>query len=140
MVRSMNFMSVLLEKFKKDMGSITPEQAKVVLISFKTIGDQMYLYDSILLSINSPQLGMFGSPIVVSGDTFLVDYITYTKSCNVLSPATIENVRGKRKLRVYMKPRDEAEAADQIRALKDQKIQKLQDDIGNTNNEMMQKK
>ena len=107
-----DFYEVLLSKFQNDIRDITPEEAKVVLISFKTIGDQMYLYDAILLSeiSKSGEISELSEPFVVSGDTFLVDYITYTKSCSVLSPATIGNVRGKRKLRVYIKPRDPAAA------------------------------
>ena len=133
------FYEVLLSKFQTDIGkSITPEEAKVVLISFKTIGDQMYLYDAILLSeiSKSGQISELSEPFVVSGDTFLVDYITYTKSCSVLSPATIGNVRGKRILRVYIKPRDPAAAAEAQERLNKNRKKSLLKDINRTKNRM----
>ena len=144
------FYKKLLDKFKKDIGDIRDirdardnseiskirEIETVVLISFKTIGDQMYLYDAILLSELSKQRDEFianpGEPFVVSGDTFLVDYITYTKSCNVLSPATMGDVRGKRKLRVYIKPIDQEKAKDALLANAARKKEKLFADINNT--------
>ena len=134
-----NFYELLLSKFQTDIGkSITPEEAKVVLISFKTIGDQMYLYDAILLSEISKtgQISELSEPFVVSGDTFLVDYITYTKSCSVLSPATIGNVRGKRILRVYIKPRDPADAAEAQKRINDNRQISLLKDINRTKKRM----
>ena len=137
-----SFYATLLKKFTEDIKrNITPAEATVVLISFKTIGDQMYLYDAILLSELSKQLAgavepgpLFqpGEPFVVSGDTFLVDYITYTKSCNVLSPATMGNVSGKRKLRVYIKPIDPDAAHEREIAIKEEKTALLIADIKKT--------
>ncbi len=133
-----DFYEVLLSKFQNDIRDITPEEAKVVLISFKTIGDQMYLYDAILLSeiSKSGEISELSEPFVVSGDTFLVDYITYTKSCSVLSPATIGNVRGKRKLRVYIKPRDPAAAEAAQKLLEEKRKESLLKNINKTKKKM----
>jgi hypothetical protein len=95
------FYGDLLDKLGEVMKkTLTSEEKKVAIIAFKTIGDQMYLYDSILLAENKQ-----AEPWMVTGDTFLKDYSIYTKSANVMSPTKYGTVDGMRKLTVYLKPR-----------------------------------
>ena len=76
----------------------TPDTSKIVVISFKTIGDQSYLYDAALVA---------DDPRSVTGDTFLEDYITYTKSSDVYCPKSLPSKgHSARKLSVYLKPRE----------------------------------
>jgi hypothetical protein len=115
------FYKQFLTDFQKDIGlsaaQFTSDIQKMVLISFKTIGDQMYLYDAaILATMTDPQAGgailkggaddLDGIPTVVTGDTFLRDYIIYTKSSDLICPTTVDKTPGKRKLKVYLKPRN----------------------------------
>jgi len=109
------FYADFLINFKTDIGlsnaEFTSDIKKMVLISFKTIGDQMYLYDAALLAtMTDPQAGgaddLDGIPTVVTGDTFLRDYIIYTKSADLICPTTVDKTPGKRKLKVYLKPRN----------------------------------
>ena len=115
------FYKQFLTDFQKDIGlsnaEFTNDIQKMVLISFKTIGDQMYLYDAALLATMPDQQdgganlkGGVGDlddiPTVVTGDTFLRDYIIYTKSADLICPTTVDKTPGKRKLKVYLKPRN----------------------------------
>jgi hypothetical protein len=115
------FYKQFLTDFQKDIGlsnaEFTNDIQKMVLISFKTIGDQMYLYDAALLAtMPNPQAGgtilkggvgvLDDIPTVVTGDTFLRDYIIYTKSADLICPTTVDKTPGKRKLKVYLKPRN----------------------------------
>lgn len=83
--------------------TLTDEQKKQIVLSFKTIGDQMYLYDSILLD-NIVKGNDGNSAWMITGDTFLRDYSIYTKSCNILSPVKIGKDKGMRSMMVYLKP------------------------------------
>lgn len=115
------FYKQFLTDFQKDIGlsnaEFTNDIQKMVLISFKTIGDQMYLYDAALLAtMPDKQDGgailkggagdLDGIPTVVTGDTFLRDYIIYTKSADLICPTTVDKTPGKRKIKVYLKPRN----------------------------------
>lgn len=115
------FYEQFLRDFQIDIGlsdaEFTNDIQKIALISFKTIGDQMYLYDAALLAtMPDPQAGgailkggvgdLDGIPTVVTGDTFLRDYIIYTKSADLICPTTVDKTPGKRKLKVYLKPRN----------------------------------
>jgi hypothetical protein len=103
------FYEAFLRNFQTDIGltaiQFTNNIKKIVVMSFKTIGDQMYLYDAALIATVGAVPGSDPIPTVVSGDTFLRDYIIYTKSADIICPTTIGNTRGKRKLKVYLKPR-----------------------------------
>jgi len=99
-----DFYKHLIATFKKDINktNLTPEQITTIIIAFKTIGDQMYLYDSILLTkhdLTKPDR----QPWMITGDTFLKDYSIYTKSTNIMCP-TKYGESGNRKLTVYIKP------------------------------------
>jgi hypothetical protein len=63
------------------------EHKQVALIAFKTIGDQMYLYDSMLY--DSPE------SFVVTGDTFLGDYCFHTKSSNTIVTTIVPKLQYK---------------------------------------------
>ena len=116
-----SFYEQFLTDFKADIGlsdaEFTNDIQKMALISFKTIGDQMYLYDAALLAtMPDPQAGgailkggaddLDSVPTVVTGDTFLRDYIIYTKSADLICPTTVDKTPGKRKIKVYIKPRN----------------------------------
>lgn len=79
------------------------ENSKTVILSFKTIGDQMYLYDAILLS--KLVADNIDQSWVITTDTFLRDYVIYTKSANVISVTKPGKTPGMRKIAVYLKPR-----------------------------------
>lgn len=79
------------------------ENSKTVILSFKTIGDQMYLYDAILLS--KLVADNIDQSWVITTDTFLRDYVIYTKSANVISVTKPGKTQGMRKMAVYLKPR-----------------------------------
>ena len=100
------YKGMLLPSFKSDLGigsTLTPEKMTTIIIAFKTIGDQMYLYDSILLSKIDPAKPT-RQPWMVTGDTFLKDYGIYTKSTNIMCPTKYGKEKGSRKLTVYVKP------------------------------------
>ena len=104
-----DFYNYLFATFKNDLGivpALTPEQMTTIIIAFKTIGDQMYLYDSILLSKVDPAKPN-RQPWMVTGDTFLKDYGIYTKSTNIMCPTKYGREQGSRKLTVYVKPQDQ---------------------------------
>jgi hypothetical protein len=113
--------------------TLTDEQKKQIVLSFKTIGDQMYLYDSILL--DNIVTGKDGnSAWMITGDTFLRDYSIYTKSCNILSPVKIGKDKGMRSMMVYLKPYNiSIEDIQRIEAERKKKteeqIKKLNDNI-----------
>ena len=103
-----DFYDGLIEQFAKDTRlNLTLEDRKTIVISFKTIGDQMYLYDSILLSKLQNTEGDLDQSWVITIDTFLKDYIIYTKSSNVISTVKYGKTSGMRKMSVYLKPRKE---------------------------------
>jgi len=98
------FYYTLLSNFQLDLKrTLTQDQAITVIIAFKTIGDQMYLYDSILLSEVDPAKPN-RQPWMITGDTFLKDYGIYTKSTNIMCPTKYGKEAGSRKLTVYIKP------------------------------------
>ena len=98
------FYYTLLTQFQSDLNhTLTQDQAITVIIAFKTIGDQMYLYDSILLSEVDPAKPN-RQPWMITGDTFLKDYGIYTKSTNIMCPTKYGKEAGSRKLTVYIKP------------------------------------
>ena len=100
------FYQDLIATFTRDLNlskQLTPEQVTTIIIAFKTIGDQMYLYDSILLSKENPS-NPDRQPWMVTGDTFLKDYSIYTKSTNIMCPTKYLKQSGSRKLTVYIKP------------------------------------
>ena len=99
-----NFYKSLLTNFYKHTRlRHNNEISKTVILSFKTIGDQMYLYDAILLS--ALEANNIDQSWVITTDTFLRDYIIYTKSANVISLTKYDNKQGMRKMAVYLKPR-----------------------------------
>jgi hypothetical protein len=103
------YKEMLLPAFKHDFNNtaeLTSEQMTTIIIAFKTIGDQMYLYDSILLSKVDPAKPN-RQPWMVTGDTFLKDYGIYTKSTNIMCPTKYGREPGSRKLTVYIKPQDQ---------------------------------
>ena len=63
------------------------EHKQVALIAFKTIGDQMYLYDSMLYDSDES--------FVVTGDTFLGDYCFHTKSSNTIVTTIVPKLQDK---------------------------------------------
>ena len=63
------------------------EHKQIALIAFKTIGDQMYLYDSMLYDSEDS--------FVVTGDTFLGDYCFHTKSSNTIVTTNIPKLQDK---------------------------------------------
>ena len=100
------------------------ENSKTVILSFKTIGDQMYLYDAILLS--KLVADNIDQSWVITTDTFLRDYVIYTKSANVISVTKPGKTQGMRKMAVYLKPRkalsqDELDARAKAAATKTEK-------------------
>lgn len=102
------FYNGLIERFANDTElNLSPEDRKTIVISFKTIGDQMYLYDSVLLSKLKNDEGNIDQSWVITIDTFLKDYIIYTKSANVISTVKYGKTPGMRKMAVYLKPRKE---------------------------------
>ncbi len=116
-----DFYDVFIEHFTKHTGlRLSPEDRKTIIISFKTIGDQMYLYDSILLAKLRNTEGNIDQSWTITTDTFLKDYIIYTKSANVMTVTKTgigEKSSGMRKMVVYLKPRKElTEEEKRIRA------------------------
>jgi len=123
------FYKKLLATFQKDLNinKLTPDQITTIIIAFKTIGDQMYLYDSILLTKQDPtKPGR--QPWMVTGDTFLKDYSIYTKSTNIMCPTKYGKESGSRKLTVYIKPqaqltKDQEEQRDKLLSEKKAKLE-----------------
>ena len=97
------------------------ENSKTVILSFKTIGDQMYLYDAILLS--KLVADNIDQSWVITTDTFLRDYVIYTKSANVISVTKPGKTQGMRKMAVYLKPR-KALSTEEVAARKEAAAEK----------------
>jgi hypothetical protein len=123
------FYNNLLDNFHNHINlQYNAKNIKMIITAFKTIGDQMYLFDSILLAqLKSENID---HPWVITIDTFLKDYIIYTKSANVMCTTKFGNKPGQRKLTVYLKPKieltgPEKEAAEEK---KQKAIQKAFDD------------
>jgi hypothetical protein len=68
-----------------------------LLISYKTIGDQMYFFDA--LGIQA--LYKTGTTAVVSGDKFLIDYVNYTKKVDTINPTA---KGGEKIIEIYKAP------------------------------------
>lgn len=97
------FYNVLIEICKNTLNISLDwdDMSETILIAFKTIGDQMYLYDSVLMDF-VPEMNAQQNSYTVTGDTFLRDYIIYTKSLNVISVAKHQQYG--RIMTVYLKP------------------------------------
>ena len=97
------FYNVLIEICKNTLNVSLDwdDMSETILIAFKTIGDQMYLYDSVLMDF-VPEMNAQQNSYTVTGDTFLRDYIIYTKSLNVISVAKHQQYG--RIMTVYLKP------------------------------------
>lgn len=97
------FYNVLIEICKNTLNISLEwdDMSEAILIAFKTIGDQMYLYDSVLMDF-VPEMNAQQNSYTVTGDTFLRDYIIYTKSLNVISVAKHQQYG--RIMTVYLKP------------------------------------
>jgi len=137
------FYKQLLATFQKNLNiaKLTPEQITTIIIAFKTIGDQMYLYDSILLTKQDPTKPD-RQPWMITGDTFLKDYSIYTKSTNIMCPTKYGKESGSRKLTVYIKPQAQLteEQEKQRDKLLSEKKAKLEEEIKLRENEYYQNK
>ena len=108
------------------------ELLEIVALGLKTIGDQMYLFDAIRRDAESNGQSNIHGSFVVSGDTFLNDYIIHTKSANIFAASKfgrkIPGSPDMYEVCIYLKPLDVKKASNQLVA-RDQRIKEMNESI-----------